>query len=524
MTDIMKKHQKVLFGILLMAEIALMVYMTWQYGAQWLDSDDSAEMILAELLSREGGILSKNWYYSTELRVLNTQLVMAPLFCLFSDWRVVRAVGTGILLVILLFSYLFLCRSVKLGKTLVYFAPLLVWPFSWVYLDFVLYGLYYIPHLAIIFISLGLCLNTSSKQTLRTLALIVLSFVAGLGGIRMVAVCYVPLVAAALVSIFPHFRFGNSVSAKFFFRSLFALIAALCGLVVNYMILAKSFSFATVSFLHLVSPRWGKIASVVKSFLSFLGMVRPDISTSKIVVFLLVCFLCLVIFLMSLRLIKHWKTLSQEIQILLAFFLFSLLITVSAPVFTTQGWSSRYIIMPGLGVLVIFGAYIDKSKPDTTIRKIFCIFLMVTGLFTGFHQYYAFAQTKKLPAKNPAFSYILNSGMRFGFGDWDTSDVLTELSNGRIHLCKIGNFKRMDVWYWLMEKDFQKYAKGKPVFVIIDNNRFSYHGGVPHIWGSWEKRDLIYLDSGKTVFQDRHYTVWKFESYEQLEALCGKKF
>ena len=122
MTDIMKKHQKVLFGILLMAEIALMVYMTWQYGAQWLDSDDSAEMILAELLSREGGILSKNWYYSTELRVLNTQLVMAPLFCLFSDWRVVRTVGTGVLLVILLFSYLFLCRSVKLGKTLIYFA------------------------------------------------------------------------------------------------------------------------------------------------------------------------------------------------------------------------------------------------------------------------------------------------------------------------------------------------------------------------------------------------------------------
>ena len=189
MTDIMKKHQKVLFGILLMAEIALMVYMTWQYGAQWLDSDDSAEMILAELLSREGGILSKNWYYSTELRVLNTQLVMAPLFCLFSDWRVVRSVGTGILLVILLSSYLFLCRSVGLGKSLIYLAPLIVWPFSWVYLDFVLYGLYYIPHLAIIFISLGLCLNTSSKQTLRTLALTVLSFVAGLGGIRMVAVC-----------------------------------------------------------------------------------------------------------------------------------------------------------------------------------------------------------------------------------------------------------------------------------------------------------------------------------------------
>ena len=49
----MKKHQKVLFGILLIAEIVLMVYMTWQYGAQWLDSDDSAEMILAEMILAE---------------------------------------------------------------------------------------------------------------------------------------------------------------------------------------------------------------------------------------------------------------------------------------------------------------------------------------------------------------------------------------------------------------------------------------------------------------------------------------
>ena len=114
--------------------------------------------------------------------------------------------------------------------------------------------------------------------------------------------------------------------------------------------------------------------------------------------------------------------------------------------------------------------------------------------------------------------------MKFGFGDWDTSDVLTELSNGNIHLCKILNFKHMDVWYWLMEKDFQKYAKGEPVFLIIDNNRLSYNGGVPHVVGSWARSDLTYLDSGKVVFRDQHFTVWRYESYEQLESLVGKKF
>lgn len=173
MINSIKNHRNLLFATLLIAEILLMVYMTWQYGAQWLDSDDSAEMILAELLSREGSILSKNWYYSTELRVFNTQLVMAPLFCLFSDWHVVRTVGTGILLVILLSSWVFLCRLLNLGKKLIYFAPLIVWPFSREYIQFVLYGLFYIPHLVIIFLTLALCLNNSPKfKNLRIFALV----------------------------------------------------------------------------------------------------------------------------------------------------------------------------------------------------------------------------------------------------------------------------------------------------------------------------------------------------------------
>ena len=48
------------------------------------DSDISSEMVLANLLAEEGSVLSQNWYYSTELRVLNTNLVFAPLFHIFS--------------------------------------------------------------------------------------------------------------------------------------------------------------------------------------------------------------------------------------------------------------------------------------------------------------------------------------------------------------------------------------------------------------------------------------------------------
>ena len=66
------RGNKFLLGIILITEIALLTYATWRWGELHLDSDDSAEMILSELLSRSGEIVSKNWYYSTEIRVLNT--------------------------------------------------------------------------------------------------------------------------------------------------------------------------------------------------------------------------------------------------------------------------------------------------------------------------------------------------------------------------------------------------------------------------------------------------------------------
>ena len=522
----MKDNRKVFLAILLIVEILLIVYMAWHWGNNHLCSDNTAELVLAELLNREGGILSKNWYYSTELRVLNTQLVMAPLFSFFSDWHVIRAVGTGILLVILLLSWIFLCRSLSLGKYLIYLSPLILWPFSGMYMGFVLFGLYYIPHLVILFISLGLCLNNFQKlKNLRLLLLVIIAFIAGLGGIRMVVVCYLPLFAATVFSVIPFFRSKGGAFEDPLYKSFLALAASFAGLFINNTILVELYSFITMVPTHLSLPHWERLPSVLKSVPFFLGAVRPVFSFSNIIVDLMVLLLCLLIACMSVRLVLHWKSLSQETHMLLLLFLFSFLITAFSPIISTQWWSNRYIILPAIGYLVIIAAYMDQFKLDNPkISKSICALILIASLFTGFNQCFSFARSKRLPQSEAAYSYIINSGMEFGFGDWDTSDLLTELSNGRIRLCKIVSFKNMDPWYWLMEKDFQKYAKGKPVFLIMNNGRLTYNGGIPHLWGKWTKNDLAYLDAGQIVFQDKHYTVWRYETYEQLEQLVGKRF
>ena len=118
MSDTMiRKQNERIFGVLW---LSLCFGLAFSYllfcRSGYLDSDMSSELMLAELLSREGGIISKNWYYSTELRVLNTQLVFAPLFLLFDNWHAVRVLGTLILWGILLASHWWMMKGLGLNR------------------------------------------------------------------------------------------------------------------------------------------------------------------------------------------------------------------------------------------------------------------------------------------------------------------------------------------------------------------------------------------------------------------------
>ena len=60
-------------------------------------------MVLASQLNREGGILSTNWYYSTELRVFCEQLLFKVGLMIFPDnWHLARVLAQAVLLAVLL--------------------------------------------------------------------------------------------------------------------------------------------------------------------------------------------------------------------------------------------------------------------------------------------------------------------------------------------------------------------------------------------------------------------------------------
>ena len=90
----MKTLKKQIPYILLGATLLLLLGLNIISQDHWLDSDMAAEMIFSRILSEEHHIFSTtNWYYSTEFRVLYTQLIMGPLFRICNNWHVIHESG-----------------------------------------------------------------------------------------------------------------------------------------------------------------------------------------------------------------------------------------------------------------------------------------------------------------------------------------------------------------------------------------------------------------------------------------------
>lgn len=108
----MKRNRMAWLCLLVFAAVALMsAAATFVASGTLLDGDASAELVLAEHLSRTNRILSEDWFYSTELRVVNTQLVFALLFKFFDRWRLVRFAGAMLLQGIYILSYAYFARQ-----------------------------------------------------------------------------------------------------------------------------------------------------------------------------------------------------------------------------------------------------------------------------------------------------------------------------------------------------------------------------------------------------------------------------
>ena len=160
---------------MLVAAIVFNAWLTHKCYFNFLLQDDASESVYSRLLAREGSIISSNWYGSTELEILNTQLIYSLLFHLHQTFRWSES-GQVILTLLFLASHLFCLRGIdpeKAGERFWKTAFLLAIPISDAWL-FLIMKAYYIPAVAVSFVGLGLACRIRKEEVSKKRKLVLL--------------------------------------------------------------------------------------------------------------------------------------------------------------------------------------------------------------------------------------------------------------------------------------------------------------------------------------------------------------
>jgi len=209
-----EKLERILPYLVLLGAYLISVGIFAYAGCENLNSDMSSEMVLANLLNEEGGFMSKNWYYSTEMRVFSMVPVYQLGLLLFGSWKAARIFSVTLLLAALAVSYLYMMRSLGYGRSMAYCAAGLILPTSLYSMFLMVYGLCYTVYVIAVFFLIALVVRMTQgriNRILGTVLILLIAFLNGLNGVRMLMLLAAPLGLAAALMLFMRLTASESL-------------------------------------------------------------------------------------------------------------------------------------------------------------------------------------------------------------------------------------------------------------------------------------------------------------------------
>ena len=478
----------------------------------FVDADMSSELLLSRILAKENRILTPNWYYSTELRVLNTQLFYAFFFKLTSNWHLVRILSWISMYLMLIMVYGLLCKAMKCEKYFACTAVFLIIPFSLGYFRYVLAGAYYIPHIAITFASLALTekyLDSDEKSARIFLgANFVLAVIAGMGGPRQLMILYMPLAIVALVNWYEHREQQNAL--RKLAGILFVVMGGAIGYKINTGYLAKRYSFQQWNSMKFVKLSFDRLARIINGFFIACGYQTGEMFSKKVLITNCVCALWLIVTIgLVYYAIRYKEKVTEKYFRMAVFHAAVLVIYVLLYLFTNMSYKDRY----NLPIVILTAPLIASAAENFELESwkknsllgIFVLLVCASGMIFYCGQGKK-DETRELRAIQ---KQMVNQGYMEGYASPWKSNVVVELSNGE-----------MEMWTWASHNDViesaesmsewlqpvshsTEHPKGK-CFLLMKNSEVE---ACP--WPVKPTEDHI-------IYHSDAYTVYGYESYDEL--------
>ena len=451
------KNEWLLIGLLLLV-LAVTAVINFHVAHHVLDDDASSELMLAELLYREKSLYSEDFYYSTEFFVQN-QLIYGFLFNFFDGWANVRFIGTCIIQLIYLTSFVYMMSQSGLGrKAILVSACLIMLPFTVVYGRTILYHGYYVWNFIPTYLLTGLLFSflkgedvSRGSSVFRMILVIFISFLSCFLYIRQVFLTMIPIVGCLFFYLLSHSRNGQPPWRKWMLIPVVMLAFGGLGMLCNSSFLIPTLRLykQTEQYLNVLSPaHWGPMLA---AFFTQFGY------RTKVKMFSLVGILSLgglfnafVLTSLSVRDMKESDSGDFRVYSLRTMLPVNLLVTLFIFIFgdipfRLQVDYSRYLVPASVWIIpMLCSFHAIKEKLPHIKRIIFllcCIIFILNGIFNSvsflnsknFGQPYdgiAYDNPHLVDDLQTAVEYIRVHDYEYGYAFAGVANTLVEVMNG----------------------------------------------------------------------------------------------
>ena len=527
----MKTLKKQIPYILLGATLLLLLGLNSISQDHGLDSDMAAEMIFSRILSEEHHIFSTtNWYYSTEFRVLYTQLIMGPLFRICSNWHVIRTITNLVFYGLMLVSYYYFMKPLKVSRGLTVLSScLLLLPFSETMMTHMQMGNTYMSHVILVLWFFGMYLRLCSGEyhAKRKVSLwifyVLLAIVCGMSGVRYLLALQCPLVLTSFFYLlggeeFQSFRgemtkehFQTLFSTdrmRYFLYSLAGAFFAVVGYGINVVFISHKYVFQTYGATNFIALYHGvlfdRIQNAVGCLLMLFGYIPDKGFLSLRGVVTMAAFVLLGIY--GYVTVKSGKM--QRVtgfrSLITLFLKVSFVLNLFVFIFTTSTMVPRYYITIFIFALPVLCFYLEEEKMPFDRFAVAALLTICLILGTG-KTVMSFLTVDKNETKRPVAEFLAGNGYDFGFATYNNANIITELTNGEVEIGNIGDPEHLEYFKWSSPMKYYEegYHAGE-TFLLLTAEECAEYAEAPA------------LNQGEKVYEDGSYTVYVFDSTEDL--------
>ena len=495
---------------------------------KWIvDSDLASEMILSDLLNKEGTIISHNWFYSTELKVVNLQWFYRLGLLIFpNDWHLARTFGMAITLALFAAAMLFFVKCAGLGRAGLWMVGTLLWPFGQHYLVYAIYGGYYLVYTFFYMLVLALVLrslNADKKHcALQWVLACVITAVAGMNGVKQLMVFHAPLcLAAAILLVLALHSCGKTdwkaaldacrKEVRLLAASLVTAVAAAAGYFVSNAVLSRMYDFKSYNFIVWNRDEdWFTLDRILMDFFHEFGYENGSGvfhfgGIAAAVGLLLGCWMFFCIVRLLLRLDKLERNDKLLVLLLVA------MLAVCGVAYTYFHEYYLYFWLMNMPVAIAVMAVEIKTEDFHILgaRQLLGVGLAACFTFCAVstvrqEQEHPYLAHKGL---NTAAEWLVDNGYTQGYSTFWNGNAMTELTSGKLEVWTLQSLDRDDVPNWLQPKSHLTTDPEHP-FLLIDTETD----------GPAENAKLIQYGDCTEVYNDGRYVIYDFADADALHA------